>query len=754
MSTPATDNERRILIEQVKLLYRQGSSGITATPILATIAVPVLWDAINRSGLIIWYGVMMSVVALRYLLVILYRRSETQDSQVEWWRDVFTGLALLTATGWGFLGSVMFPAAGPLHQVFVIVIISGISAGAVSLLSTLRRICFPFLFLISAPLVARLVLTGEPLLMVIGATIAIYALIMFRAAQNAYQTTLQTFTLGFENMALVEELSAANAQQKAANQQLMKEAAERKQAQKELQQGRDFLELIMESAMSAIFVLDAEGNYIRANPAGAAMAGYTVDELIGENVSLVCTPETLKRLEANMVYIVEGRETVTGLETEIVRKDGSHRTLLMTAGPLFEGDELIGIVGSSIDITDRKRAEEEMVAAKEEAERASDAKSEFLSQVSHELRTPLNAILGFAQLAEADAAETEDRGQAENAHEILVAGQHLLSLIDDVLDLSSIESGELSVSMEGVRLSDVVNDCLHLMRPFADDRNIAVLDNIGPKGHVVVIADLVRLKQVLLNLLSNAIKYGFKGGRVTLELDLEQSDWACLRVTDTGPGIADRDQEKLFEPFERLGARNSDIEGSGLGLALTKRLVESMGGQIRVESLLGKGSCFEVKLRRNGASGTLGNSLSQSELHGVAKEDNARTEGSVVGTVLYIEDNPSNLKFVQKVIETRRPGIVLLPAHAPQLGLDLAAAHRPDFILLDIGLPDMDGFEVLAQLSKNPKTASIPVVALSANAMPRDIERGLAAGFTEYLTKPIDVSRLLETLDRFIPRSL
>lgn len=385
-------------------------------------------------------------------------------------------------------------------------------------------------------------------------------------------------------------------------------------------------------------------------------------------------------------------------------------------------------------VDQRTRALEE---ARTTAERANRAKSEFLSRMSHELRTPLNAVLGFAQLLELDDLTPE---QVQNVSQIAKGGHHLLDLINEILDITQIETGHMSMSPEAVLVSDVVNDASDLVRLLAEERSVHLLGSDDHACRKYVFADRQRLKQILLNLLGNGIKYNRQGGSVSISCFEAVHGRLRIQVTDTGPGIPAEQFDKLFAPFERLGAEQTTVEGTGIGLALSRRLAEAMGGTLEVESTVGRGSTFWVefalvegpveRFERMGESGGAGPHV----------DEEARP------TVLHIEDNLANVTLVERVL-AQRPDVTLIPAMQGRLGLELARQHRPLLILLDLNLADMPGDEVLQQLRSDPATANIPVVMVSADAMPRQVQRLLSSGATAYLTKPIDVRALLKLVD-------
>jgi PAS domain S-box-containing protein len=379
-----------------------------------------------------------------------------------------------------------------------------------------------------------------------------------------------------------------------------------------------------------------------------------------------------------------------------------------------------GEVRTYTDVTAEVEATQALIAARDEAERANRAKSEFLSRMSHELRTPLNAILGFGQLLQRDTAEPLAPGQQGRVEQILQGGRHLLALVNEVLDLARIESGTLPLALAAVQGRVLAQECLGLVAPMARERGVTL---VGPEGDAPPLrADPMRLRQVLLNLLSNAIKHGRSGGRVTLRQAAAEGG-VRIEVQDDGPGLDGDQQQRLFQVFERLDADRHAVEGAGLGLALSRSLVERMQGRIGVTSAPGQGSSFWIELP-----------LAEAPRPGPRR-------------VLYIEDNEVNQLLMQGMLGDRAD-LRLEMAGRPEIGLQMAAAEPPDLVLLDIQLPGMSGFEVLEAMRRQPALARVPVIAVSANAMPQDLARAQAAGFDAYLTKPLELDRLREAVNR------
>ena len=397
-------------------------------------------------------------------------------------------------------------------------------------------------------------------------------------------------------------------------------------------------------------------------------------------------------------------------------------------------------VGTFQDVTEQRRTERErteLLEASVRSDSANRAKSEFLALMSHELRTPLNAIIGFSQLLEMEGLE---RRQHEHIEYVLKAASHLLELINEVLDIARIESGRLTLSPEPVWLADTVRDVVTLVGPLARDARVSLnanMDGLVDDGHVY--ADRNRLKQVLLNLLSNSIKYNRRGGRVDVSFQISETGRVRTLIADTGIGIEPDQLQKLFQPFERLGAEATEIEGTGLGLTLSKGLIEAMGGTIGVESSLGQGTTFVIELASVQAPSDDHETApppSPTEFD-AAQEQRQR--------ILYIEDNLSNLTLVERILD-RQPGIELIAAMQATIGLELARQHHPDLIVLDLHLPDLLGTEVLIRLKTEESTRQIPVIVLTADASKGQAERVQRLGAVAYLTKPLDVPAFLDTI--------
>ena len=512
---------------------------------------------------------------------------------------------------------------------------------------------------------------------------------------------------------------------------------------------------ILTSENFSIIATDEKGIIQLFNVGAERMLGYMAAEVVNKiNPSDIHDPEEVmaraQALSAELATtITPGFEALAfkasrGIEDiyelTYIRKDGSRFPCIVSITALRDDfGTIIGYLLIGTDNSVRKQVEMALKEAMAVAEKANQAKSDFLSSMSHELRTPLSAILGFAQLIESGTPQPTP-SQKRSVDQILQAGWYLLELINEILDLALIESGKLSLSLEPVSLAEVMRECEAMIESQADKRGISVtFPHFSSPCYIK--ADRTRLKQVLINLLSNAIKYNTARGSVLLKCVDTTPDRIRICVEDTGEGLSQDKIAQLFQPFNRLGQEANTEQGTGIGLVMTKRLVELMGGVIGVESVVGKGSIFWIEM----------NVTSELKLDDTALDmaTNFRppaATGSQTRTVLYVEDNPANLMLVEDLI-ARRADLQLLSARDGISGIAIAKSALPDFILMDINLPGISGITAMKILREDPLTAHIPVVALSANAMPRDIEKGLEAGFFRYLTKPIKINEFMETLD-------
>ncbi len=512
---------------------------------------------------------------------------------------------------------------------------------------------------------------------------------------------------------------------------------------------------ILTSANFSLVATDENGIIQLFNAGAERMLGYKAAEVVNRiSPSDIHDPqEVMARAQAlslelgttiapgfEALAFKASREIEDSYELTYIRKDGSRFPAIVSITALRDDyGDIIGYLLIGTDNSVRKRVESELNEAMATAEKANRAKTDFLSGMSHELRTPLNAILGFAQLVES-GSPVPTPSQKRSLDQILKAGWYLLELINEILDLALIESGKLTLSREPVSLIEVMLECRAMIEPQAQTRGIAMT---FPRFEIpyFVKADRIRVKQVLINLLFNAIKYNRPGGAVAVECALTAPASIRISVRDTGAGLAPEQLAQLFQPFNRLGREAGAEEGTGIGLVMTKRLVDLMGGAIGVDSTVGLGSVFWIEL-----------SLTTAPLLAIREAERAALarppvpDGTPLRTLLYVEDNPANLELVEQLI-ARRPDLHLLSAADGNIGIEFARVYQPEVILMDINLPGISGIEALHILRADPSTAHIPVIALSANAVPRDIEKGLDAGFFNYLTKPIKVNQFMDALD-------
>lgn len=518
-----------------------------------------------------------------------------------------------------------------------------------------------------------------------------------------------------------------------------------------------------------VVITNLEGNIEYANPYTFHTTGYTQEELLGKNPKVLKSGETtLEEYQHLWGNITHGKEWKGIFHNR--KKDGTYYWERATIGPIMNDDGVIThYIAIKEDITERKRIQDELkdlnlhleekikertldlenanvslINANKEAQEANKAKIDFLSKMSHELRTPMNSILGFGQLLQmGELTPVQEKG----VQHILDSGKHLLNLINEVLDISRIESGRISISVEPIEVYEVINEIKDSLLFSANQKNISLNTQLNNTVPTYIRADRQRLKQVLINLTNNAIKYNNEGGEVTTSVDIKQTSedgYTSIRisVTDTGWGIDEKDLERIFIPFERIGAEKSNVEGTGLGLAVVKQLVDLMGGKVGVKSAPGKGSTFWIELQQ-----------CKSQLDLIQKEATLSQHTAIhnqEGVVLYIEDNMPNIELVQEIIDTKRKGIKLVIHMRGNGALEKAIEVKPSLILLDLNLPDKHGNDILLELKGNEETKQIPVIVISADAMPNQVSILKASGATNYLTKPIEIKSFLAAVDEII----
>ena len=694
---------RTVSMHEANLLTTHIGSMIAALTLAG-----MLHGVVPLGSLLAWLGLLLAVFVVR---MVVGRYPPRRDDELAQKRALLLRwrLGLLAhGTAWGLC--VLLPIApnDPLHLTLLTLVMSGVMMCSFAL----TAFDLPAALLFGAPICAflslRLFAEPEPAYWMLGVTVLSMLAILSVAARRNSRVVRE-----------YEMLRVAGVEQ----------AEELRSRQVELRE-------LLAAFPGYIAVMGADRTYTYANDRVAALFDRPRESLVGRPVREILGEAGLDRLLGYIAQLQPGEQhTVESLYPATAQRGELWLQVTYAVGaPDRAGQRNIYAFG--IDISARKAAELALITAKNEAERANRAKSQFLSSMSHELRTPMNAILGFGQLLAAAPPHALAAQQREQVGEILHGGRHLLNLINEVLDLAQIETGKLRILLEVVPVAPLLQECLSMLQPLATESGIRLEVGVEEDAaDALVRADRTRLKQVFLNLLSNAIKYNRPGGEVRVTSVV---DGTALRIAicDTGPGLSTEQRARLFNAFERLEAGGTPVEGAGLGLVLSKHLIDAMQGEIGLESEAGRGSTFWIRLPRAASPGFgIGAGLPTGiTVPGALQEAGLRR-------VLYIEDNPVNLLLMEAML-ARIGGLYVSTAELPGIGLQMAIDERPDLILLDIQLPDMDGYEVLRRLRLNDATRKIPVIAVSANAMPGDVEQGLAAGFARYVTKPLEMRRL------------
>jgi PAS domain S-box-containing protein len=522
-----------------------------------------------------------------------------------------------------------------------------------------------------------------------------------------------------------------------------RDLTEAKRAEQALERSEILYRSLVQQASDGIFIADPDRRYTEVNDAGCRMLGYTREELLAKRMGDLVDAEDLQRMPLQIDRLRRGEPML--IERRMRRKDGSVLLVEISARMLPDG-QFFGMVR---DIGQRKAAEEAL-RAKEVAERSNRTKSEFVSRMSHELRTPLNAILGFSELLQIDPQHPLEPAQKAKLEHVRRAGRHLLTLIDDLLDLSRIEAGAMKLQVEDLDAHEVVREALDDLQASAEGASVRLSLEVPAETAPRVRGDRTRLRQVVVNLVSNAIKYNRPGGMAAVRL-APLGERVRLSVIDDGQGMTPEQLRNLFEPFNRLGREASQVEGTGIGLVITRSLVELMGGELSVRSDPGRGSEFIVDLLATQPAAAASGAPATAHMAAATRTD-------VSGRVLYIEDDEVNRLLMQAYLALR-PGVELTLAVDGKTGIDAAQTIAPDVVLIDMSLPDMRGLDVLRALRNQPHGRRVPCIAISADAMPEDIATAQAAGMDAYLTKPLPIAQLLSTLDaalssrRAVPRS-
>lgn len=712
--TENTSLESQISLEKIRLLYGGLKFSLPASFAVAAIIYYMLLDhADSRDKLDIWACIMLSMFSLRALDAFKFHYSPPEIQQLPRWKIQFLSGTLIGGVSWGLLAWLGHSSSVE-YMATIVMAVVGVCAGSLSSLTFSWKALVIFIAPATILLDINLIMSEGEFSRLTSIILSFFILFTLLSGKRIFNYTSQNIRLRME----------------ADNREVALELLHQKQL------------LHTKQTTLAVIEFDLELRITQWNKAAEDIFGYQRDEAIGQDILKLLVPESSLNQVENLWATVLDFQLVVGEAIENNTKNGEKIVCEWYITPLTKYDnEIVGIAAMALDITKKKQFEEELVNAKNESERANQAKSDFLSNMSHELRTPLNAILGFTQLL--DVETRLDNKQTSYVNEINGAGNLLLELVNQTLDLARIEEGYLDISIEKVSVGDVINECNTLIAPFAEQNDISICTS-DIYNHYVN-ADYTRLKQVLLNLLTNAIKYNHKGGSVQISCNDTPNKTLRISVTDTGKGIPLELQKEIFKPFNRLDV-GSTIEGTGIGLSISQQLIEKMDGKIGVESPTGAGSTFWVELD-NCVTAVVSDDKSLTNSSRSLQDMDINREKNIAGKILVAEDNPINQTLIINQLNTL--GYRADLATNGNEALEKLSKSQYDLLFTDCNMPVMDGYE-LARNIRNNGDSKLSIIAITADAFPEKEERCLAAGMNGRITKPVSLEILNNTIDEHL----
>lgn len=727
-SNPAQD--QAVFLERITLLFSNIPATIVATVIVAPSIMFVNWNIIDQSTLVIWGLYMSLTMVYRYAVFALFKKKMTAEN-LHIWTKIFLLGTILTAIGWGVTGTHLMLTDSFEQQMFTVMILAGLSAGGLATLTPSYTAYVFFMVINMTPIMLTLLTFGTGVHFTTSFLVLVFMTFMLTSSARMAKTILTSISLRFQHNAALKDLAEEKQQTDELNINLKKQINERGIIEQHLEYSMSQLKATLESATDGILVIDNDEQVTNFNQSFIDM--FKIPPTL---IELADFSQIQRHIDAHL----KDKEKSSSIKTNdllLLRLD-DERLIEVISKPQKIAHQIIGNVLSYRDATMRINSESSLQEAKTKAEIANKEKSDFLSRISHELRTPLNAILGFGQLLQEDEKKHLDNDEKDFASHICVAGSHLLHLIDDLLDISRIESGKLNINLSSISSESIINESIALVQPSTKENNISIAFKTDLKTMPFIQADHTRCKQALVNLLSNAVKYNSNNGSVTLILS-ENNNCIRFEIKDTGIGISEDSYHEIFQPFIRL-KQTANKKGTGIGLTITKRLIDVMSGSIGVSSIEGKGSTFwfELPKANENKSTVLAQNIehSQNSLNVMEKHH----------TILYVEDEPLNQALIKSIVK-QIPNTKLITAATGEEGIEMILDEQPDLILMDINLPGISGYDVLKVIKNETSLANTPVFALSANAMPEEIQRGKDAGFFDYLIKPINIdnTRILLT---------